>query len=551
MESVYRGVKHMMRFKKIAASLMALLMLAGPAGGTVSVMASDGNPYKDVSSSSWYYDAVMSAYENRYMEGVGGGRFDPEGILTRAMFVRMLANYEGAEPEETDVFPDVQKNSWYSGYVGWANGAGIVLGDDRGNFNPDSSITREELSVMVSRYVGYKKINLPRQSTAPAEFADSEKIAGWAADGVETMRRSGVLNGFPDQTFMPKSFLTRASAAQFIVNLSEAIDMAWQGYSPDTEADGYGIFGANYIYWNGTVFTDYRNRPEYDHSVNAPTFYKYQGLDLVTDGLDYPALSVPSDTKIGISCDVAQIDIRETPVVKVCYAYAKGNPDSALTGLMNINVDAAPQWGGRQYITEAVTLTPGADDANWATATYNLTDFVDKYADTLIFDQLPDRVDDLPYFLLTPEDDGNQFMVRYFAFFKTQEEADAFTSAQCEDYLKNYYVYTDVEYAELDDATRDEYDKLLSDRINEILNSESEITPETITGTAYYISNDGDDSAKGTSPETAWKSIKNLWKYYAGDTVRIPKLKAGDGVFFRRGDEWYAEQYNNLSLIHI
>lgn len=53
-------------------------------------------------------------------------------------------------------------------------------------------------------------------------------------------------------------------------------------------------------------------------------------------------------------------------------------------------------------------------------------------------------------------------------------------------------------------------------------------TPErSVTGTSYYVSADGDDSADGKSPETAWKTIAKV------DSV---KFKVGDAVYFRRGD---------------
>ncbi len=52
-------------------------------------------------------------------------------------------------------------------------------------------------------------------------------------------------------------------------------------------------------------------------------------------------------------------------------------------------------------------------------------------------------------------------------------------------------------------------------------------TSVNITGTKYYISADGDDSADGRTPETAWKSP---------EMINRATFKKGDGVFFRRGD---------------
>ncbi|MBQ0084135.1 MAG: hypothetical protein KBS52_05160 [Clostridiales bacterium] len=51
--------------------------------------------------------------------------------------------------------------------------------------------------------------------------------------------------------------------------------------------------------------------------------------------------------------------------------------------------------------------------------------------------------------------------------------------------------------------------------------------PAVFSGTAYYVSNDGDDNADGTSPETAWKTYKN---------PNEMAFKEGDAVLFRRGD---------------
>ena len=74
------------------------------------------------------------------------------------------------------------------------------------------------------------------------------------------------------------------------------------------------------------------------------------------------------------------------------------------------------------------------------------------------------------------------------------------------------------------DAFLKEIDALSERRKQEILNAKDELS---ITGTAYYVSNDGDDTNDGKSPETAWKSLAK---------VTEAELCEGDGVFFRRGD---------------
>ena len=63
----------------------------------------------------------------------------------------------------------------------------------------------------------------------------------------------------------------------------------------------------------------------------------------------------------------------------------------------------------------------------------------------------------------------------------------------------------------------------------EIVWSETFTPGETYTGTAYYVSNQGDDRNDGLSPETAWATL---------DRVNQASPEYGDAVFFERGGIW-------------
>lgn len=99
----------------------------------------------------------------------------------------------------------------------------------------------------------------------------------------------------------------------------------------------------------------------------------------------------------------------------------------------------------------------------------------------------------------------------------------------------------------------------LQARIDEILangtaivHSDTFIPGETYTGTAYYVSADGNDENDGLTPETAWQSVGKLLQEL--DQREGSVLQPGDAVFLRRGDifrlpEWALEiSVNEITL---
>ncbi len=76
------------------------------------------------------------------------------------------------------------------------------------------------------------------------------------------------------------------------------------------------------------------------------------------------------------------------------------------------------------------------------------------------------------------------------------------------------------------------------DRIEAILNNDNELPCE---GTAYYVSNSGNDQNDGLSPETAWQTLKQ---------VNSADLKSGDGVYFERGNTWRGQLWAQNGVIY-
>jgi flavodoxin len=108
--------------------------------------------FSDVDSGAWYAGAVDYVREHGLMEGVGEGRFDPEGSLTRAMLVTVLWRQTG-QPVVNYLmrFSDVDGGQWYTEAIRWAAGNRLVGGYGNGLFGTGDPITQEHLSLILQR----------------------------------------------------------------------------------------------------------------------------------------------------------------------------------------------------------------------------------------------------------------------------------------------------------------------------------------------------------------------------------------------------------------
>jgi uncharacterized repeat protein (TIGR02543 family) len=175
--------------------------------------------FSDVSDSAWYADYV-SFLAARDIVGGNDGTFSPDSIITRAEFATILARMSGDDLSgyTSSVFTDVAASDWYFAAVQRAYENGVAYGY-YGKFNPNATITRQDIAVMLARYAekvaGY---TLPKTNSAVI-FTDSAKISAYASDAVTAMQQAGIIGGNPDGSFAPTASATRAQAAKMIAVL--------------------------------------------------------------------------------------------------------------------------------------------------------------------------------------------------------------------------------------------------------------------------------------------------------------------------------------------
>lgn len=174
--------------------------------------------FTDVAEDAWYHDYVYDLVYRGVVNGMTATTYEPEGKLTRAQFVKLLAcsladaetlkTYEGKHP-----FKD-SEGHWAEAYIAWAKDKGIVEGVSATKFDPEAPITREQMATIFGRYALKQGIELPKSDNAAGSFPDADKISEYAREFVELMRIAGILNGYEDGTFRPQGNATRAEAAK-------------------------------------------------------------------------------------------------------------------------------------------------------------------------------------------------------------------------------------------------------------------------------------------------------------------------------------------------
>jgi len=181
------------------------------------------NPFSDVSQDMWYYDAVKFVSENELMNGVGNGKFDPGGSMTRAMFVTVLYRMSDENTvEDASVFSDVSPNAWYGNAVSWAYANGIVNGYGNGLFGPDTAVTREQLVVMLYHFANYMDFDITASSSME-DFTDTDDISSWASDAMSWAVGVGILSGDDNHHLNPQATATRAENATILKNLIQIL----------------------------------------------------------------------------------------------------------------------------------------------------------------------------------------------------------------------------------------------------------------------------------------------------------------------------------------
>ena len=180
-------------------------------------------PFTDVTEGDWFYDAVVYAYENGLMDGVGDNLFAPNSETTRAQLVTILYRLAGEpEPGGDSGFADVAAGTWYTDAVAWAAQNGIVNGVSDTEFAPGDDITREQLAVILYRYAAYQGYDVSQRADLSG-FGDASSIRPYAQEALSWAHAQGLVLGFEDGSLRPQGTASRAQIAAVLMRFLAAV----------------------------------------------------------------------------------------------------------------------------------------------------------------------------------------------------------------------------------------------------------------------------------------------------------------------------------------
>jgi len=179
--------------------------------GSATVKLIDNKQSFTDTDAHWGRNHIEFATSRGLFNGVGEGRFDPDGTMTRAMLATTLFRLEDAAASGENKFADVPSDTWYTDAVTWANESKIVEGNGNG-FDPNGNITREQMATMLYRYANMLGMNTKAKGDM-SKYGDSDSISGWAKDAMEWAVGVGLINGKGEAGLDPQGNATRAEVA--------------------------------------------------------------------------------------------------------------------------------------------------------------------------------------------------------------------------------------------------------------------------------------------------------------------------------------------------
>lgn len=163
-------------------------------------------PFTDVAEDYWAAEEIRWAYANGYISGKTETTFDPASSISRQQIWMILARYAGKDPA------DMAKAK------AWAFANGISDGT-----NPGNAVTRQQLVALLYRYAAANGYDVSKKADLSV-YPDVAAVAGYACDAMAWSVANGIVGGTATGTLDPTGNATRAQFAAILYRFCEKMN---------------------------------------------------------------------------------------------------------------------------------------------------------------------------------------------------------------------------------------------------------------------------------------------------------------------------------------
>lgn len=176
----------------------------------------DNRKFKDIGG-HWAEEQILFLAEKGWISGYSNGAYKPNISITRAQAAAIMSNFLALTPTNQSIsFSDVEKSFWASESIRLVAQHKIINGIGGGRFSPNTILTRAQMAQIFYNAGFYSQSVNNRVNS----FIDVDQNF-WAYIAIETMKQEGIMAGYTASRFGPNNPTTRAQMAAMIYRIHE------------------------------------------------------------------------------------------------------------------------------------------------------------------------------------------------------------------------------------------------------------------------------------------------------------------------------------------
>lgn len=197
-------------------------------------------PFADVDPDSWMYNSIEYCYNNGLMNGVNATKFNPSGSATLSMLVATVYKIAGApEVSEDAVMPydNVSSTSYYYKALLWCLEKGIIRTSETPSFSASAVLTREQAVLCFYRLTDCLGKNDKKLVDGVLDkYADTDSISDECLIAMKWAVGKGIIAG-SGTNLNPHGEANRAQLATFLSGVDQFVDNTTEVYVPLSKGD--------------------------------------------------------------------------------------------------------------------------------------------------------------------------------------------------------------------------------------------------------------------------------------------------------------------------